>query len=177
MGNSKLAIGRPDASEFSDYQIGYVDKVTGSDIMSFLQTQLDSMISLLSGLDESKANYKYAPDKWSVKELVGHMTDSERVFAYRALTFARNDATALPGFDQDPWVKQANHSLVPFQDLLDEFTHVRRSTVRLFGNLDADAWMRSGTANNRRITVRALAYVIAGHAQHHLEILKSRYLG
>src|SRR5262245_14258153 len=101
---STSTIGRPDPTEFSDYQTGYVSKVPGTDVVTFLEQQRDAMLSLLRGLDEAKGNYRYAPDKWTIKELVGHITDTERVFAYRALVFARNDATALPGFDQDPWV-------------------------------------------------------------------------
>jgi hypothetical protein len=131
---------------------------------------------LLRGFNEEKGNYRYAPGKWTVKELLGHITDSERVFAYRALVFARNDSAALPGFDQDPWVQYANHSNVSLKDLVDEFDAVRRSTIHLLRQLDPAAWMRLGIANNNPITVRALAYVIAGHTEHHLEILKSRYV-
>jgi hypothetical protein len=169
-------IGRPETTEFADYQIGYVSKVPGTDVVTFLEQQRVAMISLLRSFDEEKGDYRYAPGKWTVKELLGHVTDTERVFAYRALVFARNDATALPGFDQDPWVLHGNHANVPLKDLIDEFDSVRRSTIHLFRNLDPAAWMRRGIANNNPITVRAQAYVIAGHTEHHLDILKSRYL-
>jgi len=106
----------------------------------------------------------------------GHIIDSERVFAYRALVFSRSDSTTLPGFDQDLWAGHANHSTVPLKELAGEFEAVRRSTIGLFRHLDTAAWMRGGTANNNPITVRALAYLIGGHTEHHLEILKSRYL-
>jgi hypothetical protein len=169
-------IGRPEPTEFADYQTGYVRKVPGTDVVAFLEQQRDAMLSLLRDLDEERGNYRYAAGKWTIKELVGHVTDTERVFAYRALVFARNDAAALPGFDQDPWVRHAHHTDIALQDLVDEFDNVRRSTIHLFRNLDAAAWMRRGIANNNSITVRAQAYVMAGHTEHHLDILKSRYL-
>jgi len=117
------------------------------------------------------------PPANGLKEVIGHIIDSERVFAYRALVFSRNDNVTLPGFDQDLWAGHANHSTVPLKELAGEFESVRRSTIGLFRHLDTDAWMRGGTANNNPITVRALAYLIGGHTEHHLEILKSRYLG
>lgn len=173
---STFTIGRPETSEFADYQIGYVSKVPDTDIITFLQRQLEDVLALFRAVSEEKGNYRYAPDKWTVKELLGHVIDTERVFAYRALSFSRNDASPLPGFDQDPWLQNANYTNVPLKELLDEFDAVRRSTIYLFGHLDAGAWMRRGLANNNPITVRAQAFVIAGHVEHHLEILKSRYL-
>ena len=173
---SQLKIGRPEATEYTGYSPGYVSAVTGDDIISILQQQLDGMVTLLRGLSAEQGNYRYEAGKWSIKELLGHVIDTERVFAYRALSFARNDRAALPGFDQDPWAKHANHANVAMRDLVDEFESVRRSTIHLFRNLDSEAWMRQGLANNKPATVRAQAYVIAGHTQHHLEILKSRYI-
>ncbi len=173
---STSTIGRPDTSELADYQIGYISKVPGNDVLAFLQQQLDNAVSALRGIAEEMGNHQYAPGKWTVKELVGHIIDTERVFAYRALTFSRNDANPLPGFDQDPWVQHANHAGVSLTELIDEFASVRRSTIHLFRHLDSAAWMRRGIANNNPITVHALAYLIAGHTEHHLEILQSRYL-
>ena|SRR2546427_155089 len=169
-------IGRPDISELADYQIGYISKVPGDDIMMFLEQQLERVMNLLRGITEDKGNYRYASDKWTVKQVVGHIIDTERVFAYRALVFSRNDSTTLPGFDQDLWAKQASHDNVPTKDLACEFEVVRRSTIDLFRHLDPVAWTRRGTANNNPISVRALAYLVGGHTEHHLEILKSRYL-
>ena len=117
----KSAIGRPETTEFADDQTGYISKVPGADIMSFLQEQLDATLALLRPIDEEKGNYRYAPDKWTVKELLGHVIDSERVFAYRALAFSRNDGNELPGFDQDPWAQHANHANVPTHELVEEF--------------------------------------------------------
>jgi DinB family protein len=173
---AKLTIGRPETSEYTGYNPGYVHVVPGEDILGFLEQQLDEMLSLLRGLSEVQGNYQYESGKWTVKELLGHVIDTERVLAYRALTFARNDSAALPGFDQNPWAQHAKHANVALRDLVDEFESVRRSTIHLFRNLDSAAWMRQGLANNKPATVRAQAYVIAGHAKHHLEILKSRYL-
>ena len=170
-------IGRPETSELAEYQIAYVGKVPGADILEFLQQQLEATLDLLRRIDEEKGNYRYAAGKWMVKEVIGHIIDSERVFAYRALVFSRNDNVTLPGFDQDLWAGHANHSTVPLKELAGEFESVRRSTIGLFRHLDTAAWMRGGTANNNPITVRALAYLIGGHTEHHLEILKSRYLG
>jgi len=173
---TKTTSGRPEATEFPDYQATYIKNVPGTDIVSFLREQLDSMLSLLSSIDEEKANYRYAEGKWSIKELLGHLTDTERVFAYRALSFARNDTAALPGFDENSWARYANHADLPFRHLADEFADVRRSTMHLFRDLNPSAWQRGGTANNHHITVRAQAYMIAGHTEHHIEILRSRYL-
>jgi hypothetical protein len=173
---SKPIIGRPEATEFADFQTAYISKIPGADIMTFLREQIDAATTLLRGVDEDKGNYRYAPEKWSVKELLGHAIDTERVFAYRALVFSRNDNAELPGFEESAWAKHAGHGTVPLQALLAEFETVRRATIYLFGNLDGAAWMRSGTADNRHVSVRALAYLIAGHTQHHLDILKSRYL-
>lgn len=174
---SKTAIGRPEITEFAEYYTGYIGKVPGSDIMSFLQDQLDSTASLIRGLDEAVGALRYEPGKWTVKELIGHIIDTERVFAYRALVFSRNDSTSLPGFDQEPWAKHAPHGKMSMADLASEFESVRRSTIHLFRHLDADAWSRRGIGNNKEMTTRAAAYIIAGHTQHHLDILKSRYLG
>ena len=171
-----LTIGRPDTSELADYQIGYVSKVPGDDIMKFLEQQLEGTLNLLGRVKEDKGNFRYAPDKWTLKEVLGHIVDTERVMAYRALVFSRNDSTTLPGFDQDLWAKHASHANVSVKELAGEFGIVRRSTIELFRHLEAAAWTRHGTANNNPITVRGLAYLIGGHAEHHLEILKSRYL-
>ena len=174
---SQSAIGRPDGSEFAEYYTGYIGKVPGADIMSFLQSQLESTATLIRGIDDAKGGYRYAASKWTIKELLGHIIDTERVFAYRALVFSRNDATPLPGFDQEPWAKSANHANVPMTELAAEFESVRRASICLFRNMAAEDWMRQGIGNNKKMTTRAAAYIIAGHTQHHLDILKERYLG
>jgi len=173
---STSAIGRPAATEHAPYYEKYVSLVPEGDIVSTLGRQAETTLSLLGSIPEAQANSRYAPDKWSIKELVGHVVDSERIFAYRALRFARNDATPLPGFEQDDYVANAAFGEIPFTGLAAEFDCVRRATVYLFKSLTADAWLRSGDANGSGVTVRALAHIIAGHELHHVGILRARYL-
>src|SRR5213596_3819616 len=125
-------IERPETSELAEYQIAYVSKVPGADILEFLEQQLEATLDLLRGIDEEKGNYRYAAGKWTVKEVVGHIIDSERVFAYRALVFSRSDSTTLPGFDQDLWAGHASHANLSIRDLAGEVEVVRRSTIELF---------------------------------------------
>ena len=173
---STIATRRPEASEFAEYYTGYISRVPDADVLTFLDAQLGSTVALLRGIDDAKGNHRYEAGKWSVKELLGHIIDGERVFSYRALVFARNDSTSLPGFDQDPWSQNANYANLTMKEIVDEFEAVRRSTILLFRHLDASAWDRVGVANNNRMTARAAAFIIAGHTEHHLAILKSRYL-
>ncbi len=173
---SKTAIDRPGTEEYAEYYTTYINKVPGSDILGFLEEQLSSAMTLLRGIDESKADFRYEAGKWSIKELVGHIIDGEKVFAYRGLVFARNDTASLPGFDQDVWAKHANYAHVPFTEIIAEFEAVRRATIFQFRHLATDAWHRGGIANEKQITTRATAYIVAGHAEHHLGILKNRYL-
>ena len=172
---SKAVFGRPQPHEYAESHALYFSKVPGDDVLSFLQQQLDSTLVLFRPLDEATGNRRYEPSKWSVKEVLGHIVDSERVFAYRAVTFARGDRSPLPGFDQDVWAQNTNYAQLLVADIAAEFESVRRSTILLFKHLAPEAWDRRGTANNKEITTRAVAYSIAGHAQHHLEILKERY--
>ena len=167
---------RPEPSEYADFFARYIDKIEGTDIVDILQTQLESTMILLKGIDESRGDFRYETGKWSVKELLGHAIDTERVFAYRILVFARNDSASLPGFDQDKWAEHANYRNLRMSDIIGEFEAVRRSTLVLLRHLDDAAWLRRGIGNNREMTTRAAAFVIAGHTQHHLDILKSRYL-
>jgi len=176
MATPGVGITRPDSSEYaSDYE-RYVSLVPEGDIVTTMSRQLDSTVALLGGLDEAQANKRYAPDKWSVKELVGHMIDSERIFAYRALRFARNDQTPLSGFEQDDYVRDAAFDGRTLADMTSEFEHVRRANISLFQSLSPDAFSRRGPANELEVSVRALAYIIAGHETHHMEVLKTRYL-
>jgi len=172
---SKAVYGRPQANEHAESHLVYLSKVPGDDILSFLQLQLDSTLSLFAAIDESKGNFRYEPAKWSIKEVLGHITDTERVFAYRAVTIARGDQTALPGFDQDVWAKHGNYGQLSLRELAEEFESVRRSTILLLRHLAPEAWDRRGTANTKQVTTRAVAYIMGGHAQHHLDILKERY--
>src|SRR5438128_3820752 len=152
---SKTAIGRPAADEYAEYYGNYIGKVPGADVLSFLEQQLQSAIALLKSIDETKADFRYEAGKWSIKELVGHVIDTERVFAYRALVFARNDTVSLPGFDQEVWARHANYVNLSLSEIAAEFEAVRRATIMQFRHLDASAWERRGTANEKRMTTRA----------------------
>jgi hypothetical protein len=167
---------RPAAGEFLPYYERYISLVPAGDVLTTLSAQMSDTQALLLGLPASMSTYRYAPDKWSVNELIGHVIDSERIFAARALRFARNDPTPLPGFEQDDYVRNSKFDAYPIAELATELDTVRRSTVFLFQHLDEAAWMRRGIANNAEVSVRALAYIIAGHELHHREILHARYL-
>ena len=167
---------QPDATEYAPYYGKYMALVSEGDVVATLQSQLEKTLSFLRGLSEEQAATRYAPDKWSIKEVVGHMIDSEKIFGYRALRFARNDQTALPGYEQDDYVHAGNFDARPLSDLADEFELLRRANLCLFRSLDEAAWLRRGTANDDGVSVRALAYIIAGHETHHLQIIRERYL-
>jgi DinB family protein len=167
---------KPDSTEYAPYFEKYVALVPEGEIVATLDTQIESALSLIRGLSEAQAEHRYAPGKWSVKEVVGHLIDAERIFAYRALRFARNDSTPLPGFDENSFVANAGFGSRSLADLANEFEYTRKSNVYLFRGLDGAASLRRGVSNNNEISVRALAYCIAGHELHHLEILRTRYL-
>ena len=167
---------RPVEGEFLPYYEKYIALVPEGDVLSTLEAQMSETQALLHGLPASISTYRYAPSKWSVNELVGHVIDSERIFAARALRFARNDPTPLPGFEQDDYVRNSSFDAYPFVELASEWDAVRRTTVFLFQHLEESAWMRRGVANNAEVSVRALAYIIAGHELHHRDILQARYL-
>lgn len=171
-----LTINRPEETEYLPYYGKYVSLVAGEDVLAALSGQLSGTLALLRGIPESQGNFRYAPDKWSIKELVGHMIDGERIFAYRALRFARNDKTPVPGFEQDDYISNASFDACALADLAAEFESVRRATIFLFRHLDGEAWMRRGIASESEVSVRALAYIIAGHELHHAGILRDRYL-
>ncbi|MBD0372563.1 MAG: DinB family protein [Pyrinomonadaceae bacterium] len=166
----------PAASEYAPYYGRYVSLVPEGDILETLARQLDASLAVLRGIDEAKAGHRYAPDKWSIKELVGHIIDTERIFAYRAMRFARGDVTELPGFEQDDYVRNAAFDACPFDELVREFELVRGANLLMFKHLDEAAWQRRGVASSAEVTVRALAFIMAGHERHHIEILKTRYL-
>jgi len=166
---------RPAKSEYDPYYDRYISLVPDQDVLVALDQQLAETLILLRGLSEQHGAFRYGPSKWSVKEVLGHLVDTERIMAYRALRIARNDRTPLSGFEQDDYVKNGGFDQRSVGNLGREFEQVRRATISLFRNLEPEAWERSGVANNVEITVRALAYVIAGHELHHKAILKDRY--
>jgi DinB superfamily len=167
---------RPDSTEYAPYFDRYISLVPEGEIAVTLGKQIESTLSLIRGLSDAQGDLRYAPGKWSVKEVVGHLIDAERIFAYRALRFARNDATPLPGFDENSFVANADFGSLALADLADEFEHTRKSNVYLFKQLDGDSWLRRGAASDNEISVRAIAYILAGHELHHVGILRSRYL-
>jgi uncharacterized damage-inducible protein DinB len=175
MAATRLRISRPEASEHAPYYGKYIALVPGDDILSALEAQIHETSQFLSALSEEQANHRYAPGKWSVKEVLGHLTDSERVFAYRALRIARADQTPMEGFEQDDYVKAAGFDRLALADLVAEFAAVREATLRLFESLAPEAWLRRGIANNNEVSVRALAYIVAGHELHHRQILREKY--
>jgi uncharacterized damage-inducible protein DinB len=167
---------RPQSSEYPAYAEGYISRVPNGNIVGILSQQLEDTLALIKRIPDARKDWRYAEGKWSVKELIGHVIDSERIFAYRALRFGRGDTTPLSGFEQDDYVRGASFSQRNLSDLAEEYEHVRRSTISLLANLDAEAWTRRGSANNSEVSVLALAFIIAGHERHHVEILRTRYL-
>src|SRR5260370_5665880 len=169
-------IRRAEISEHDPYYSKYIALVQGNDLTAALNTQISQSLATLRAIPEAKALHRYAPGKWSIKETLGHLIDTERIFTYRAMRFARNDPKPLTGFDQDPYVAAGGFDHRPCSDLIAEFEHVRGSTTLFFRGLPPEAALRSGTANNAAITVRALGYIIAGHELHHLGVLRDKYL-
>lgn len=177
MNQLATAIHRPEPGEYAPYCEKYVAQITGNDIVSTLDEQCRQMVSLLSRLSEADGDLRYAPEKWSLKGVVGHVCDAERIFAYRALRIARNDPSPLAGFDENDYAKNAPFERRPLANVIEDYRAVRSATLTLFSNLDAAAWTRRGVANQQPVTVRALAYIIAGHELHHRRIVEEKYLG
>lgn len=172
---SSLSLPRPGADESAPFYHGYIAKVPGEQIGEYLTSQAREVERLLAPLDDAAARFRYAPEKWSVKEVLGHLCDVERIFAYRLLRIGRADATPLPGFDEDAYVPPAAFDARPLAELLREFQAVRASTIALAEGLPAAAWERRGQASGKTISTRALAYILVGHVTHHLGVLRERY--
>ena len=169
--------GRPDPTEFAPYAQAYIDLVQGDDVVKPLSAQRESTASLLRSIDDKVAGtWTYAPGKWTMKELIGHIVDTERIYAYRTLSLARGETASLPGFEQEDYVKTSGANGRSISDLAAEFDAVRQSTIALFTGFPPEAWTRRGTVNGFSVTARGLAFQIPGHALHHLNILKDRYL-
>ncbi len=167
---------RPEPHEYPPAMAGYVAEAPDGDIVHTLSRQTAETLTLLRSIPESRGDHRYAPGKWSIREVIGHMTDAERVWSYRALRFSRADPHPIEGFDENEFVTNAPFSRIPLADLINEFEHVRRANIYLFNNMDEEALSRRGIANGFEISVRALAFTSAGHEAHHVEILRSRYL-
>lgn len=168
---------RPDISEYPTSYATYVNAAPEGDIVAVLRQQGEEIRGMLGSLPESMGGHRYAPGKWSIRELVGHLSDAERSFGHRAFRFSRGDGSPLPGFDENAYVAASNADVRTLADLAEEFGHLRAATLAIFTHLPPEAWDRRGIANGKEVSVRALAFVLAGHAAHHLKVLRERYLG
>ena len=166
-------IPRPESTEAAPYYFTYINQVAGDDPLAALEAQMKE--PLLTAISEEKSQCRYAPGKWSIREVLNHVTDTERAFAFRALWFARGFETPLPSYDQNVSAAGARADQVFWAAHVEEFRRVRLATISLFGNLPAEAWTRSGIASDNRFTVRALAYIVPGHFAHHVGVLRERY--
>jgi hypothetical protein len=166
---------RPEANEYADYYAKYISQVQGTDLLRILESERLQMLQLFAGRTERDGSIRYAPGKWSVKEILGHISDTERIFAYRALRIARGDRTPLPGFEQDDFVRNSGFAARPLADLADEFAAVRSASIALFRSFDEQAWSQRGVASQKEVTARALGFITAGHQIHHRMILEERY--
>ncbi|MEH7548337.1 MULTISPECIES: DinB family protein [Bacillaceae] len=167
---------RPEVSEFPEYYLPYVNLVPDGDLSEILKENLEKTASLAEGLSEESGQSRYAPGKWSIKEVLGHMTDTERIMSYRLLRIGRGDRTPLAGFNENDYIAASNFDGLSIKQIIEDFTAVRKATITLINNMPEEAWERIGVANNSDTTTRALAYIIAGHALHHLKIINERYL-
>jgi uncharacterized damage-inducible protein DinB len=167
--------GRPDASEYATFYHGYVSGVPDGDIVAALRDGGRELVSTIAAIPEERGGFRYAEGKWSIREVVGHVIDAERIFTYRLLRVARGDATPLPGFEENDYVRTAGSDARTMASLVAELRAVRESSVQLFESLPEDAWVRRGVASGAQVSARALAYIVVGHAMHHLRVLRDRY--
>ena len=168
-------IARPTPSEHAEYYGLYVSQVKGDDVLRHIADEIESMHRSLVAVGEEDAGHRYAQGKWSIKQVVGHLLDAERVFSYRALAFARGDAGELPSMDQNEWMAAADFDASRFTDLIEELRHLRLATLSLFKSFSPAACARTGVASGNTFTVRSLVWITAGHATHHMNILRQRY--
>jgi len=171
-----LEIDPPAAHEYDPYYASYIDRVEGKQLSLIMRRQRARVLELLASLSEEQAGYRYAPDKWSIKEVLGHLIDTERVFIYRAMSIARDEKQSLPGFDQDDYVVTGGFDSRSLKSLMGEYEAVRNATVAFFESLDVASWLKTGMANDVTVSVRAIGYIVPGHEAHHVAILEERYL-
>jgi hypothetical protein len=172
--NNRIS-GRPAEDETAKYYFTYIDQAPGEDALALNETQLNEYLALLSNISEEQSRHRYAPGKWSMRELLNHVSDTERAFAFRALWFSRGFSEPLPSYDQDIAAAGAGADRIAWAAHVEEFRNVRLATLSLLRNMPAEAWMRTGIASGNPFTVRAVAFIIAGHAAHHVRILRERY--
>jgi DinB superfamily len=167
---------RPAETEYAPYFENYIGQVNETDVMAVLRSEIDDLDVLLNRVPAEKETYAYAEGKWTIRQMIGHLIDGERVFGYRAFCIARGEKQNLPGFEQDDYLLTAPYNDISLEDLLSELRLVRLSNIAMFRTLDEEAWSRVGIANNNEVTVRAIAFVMAGHLRHHMKVLRERYL-
>lgn len=167
---------RPEKNEYAPYYEHYIRRVPEGDIIEILTRQMEKTQQFIKTIPPDKENYRYAQGKWSVKEVFGHLVDTERIFAYRAVCFSRNDKTPLPSFEQDDYITEANFSQRSLEDIAEEFRLLRQSNIVLFRSFDEELLLRKGIASGVEFTVRTIPYIVAGHELHHRQILQERYL-
>lgn len=171
-----MSLKKPESDEYASYYAGYIQDLPDENIVSYLESQVQEFESVLKDLPAEKASFRYAPGKWSVKEVLGHINDTERIMSYRLLRIARGDTTELAGFEENDYVRNAGSEQLTVTELLNEFIAVRSATVALVKPLTHEAWLRVGSANKTRVSARAVLYIIAGHAAHHIKLIRERYL-
>ena len=167
---------KPETSEYNPYYEKYISLIEEGELLNALERQPSELRSLLNGLDEEKGKYAYADGKWSIKEVLSHLVDGERIFGYRVLRISRGDETPIEGFEQDGYIENSHANERSFEDLLEELSLQRNANLRMLKNLREDGWKRLGTASQSPVSVRALAFIMAGHVRHHINILKAQYL-
>ncbi|WEK55897.1 MAG: DinB family protein [Candidatus Cohnella colombiensis] len=167
---------RPSIEEYPVFFDKYVQKVSDGEIEEVLNEQLSDALALLSGVDDARGNYRYGPDKWTLKEVIGHINDCERIMSYRLLRIARGDKTPMQSFDENQYVNAAIFNQLSLTQLIEEFTLIRKATIALIRGITDEAYSRTGTVSDHPMSARALAYVVAGHEKHHMLIIKERYL-
>src|SRR5215213_3433038 len=167
---------RPEKGEYAEYYERYISLVEETDIVAVLENQHAELLDFFQKITEEKAHFAYAADKWTIKEVIGHLSDGERIFAYRALRISRADKTPIEGFEQDGYIENSNFNNTPLSELAAELLYLRQANLIFFKSLPDQSWLRTGTASENSVSVRALAYIMAGHIRHHLKILNERYL-
>lgn len=167
---------RPNVTEYAPYYQRYIDLVTTDDIFSFFKQQADEIVTLFTNLSEDQASFRYAEGKWTIKEVLAHIVDSERIFGYRVLAISRGEKNPLPGFAENDYVRNGKYENRSLKSLLAEYSHLSLANLELFKSLDEEMLSQKGTASGKEVTARAILFVTIGHEKHHLEIIKSRYL-
>ena len=166
----------PDPSEYPSYYQKYMDRIPPGEAVATLERQIGGTLAFLKSIPEERAGFRYEPGKWSIREIVGHLSDVERIMTYRALRFARNDQTPVPGFEPDDYIPPSGFDGRTLEDLAEEFGNVRRATLSFFRGLDEAAWQRRGQASGFEVSVRAFPYIVAGHELHHMDVVRTKYL-